>query len=234
MSKLRTIYRTARVKIRQLFGAEPYIPVKVKLQLEFHGNDYCGWAIPQNFLNSSSVIVDVGVGEDISFTQSLIEKYGCKAEGFDPTPRAAEFIAKLAPEQFSLHRYGLADRSGKAVFNLPTNQEFVSGSVVAAEHLEGQKIEVELVDFAGLLTKIGTDKIDILKIDIEGSEYDLLDSASFMENAGNVRAICIEFHHRWNEFGASKTDHAVKRLNQLGFRCAWSSVTTNEEFLFVR
>ena len=113
MSKLHTIYRIARVKLWQILGAEPHIPVEVKLPLEFHGNDYCGWAIPQNFLNSSSIIVDVGVGEDISFTQSLIEKYGCKAEGFDPTPRAADFIAELNPEHFILHRLGLAISVGE-------------------------------------------------------------------------------------------------------------------------
>lgn len=234
MSELLTIYRIARVKIRKLIGSEPNIPVTTRLPLEFHGNDYCGWAIPRDFLNSGSVIVDVGLGEDISFTQSVIAKYGCKAEGFDPTPRAVAFIDELKPEKFTLHKFGLADRSGKAVFNLPTNQQYVSGSVVAAEHLEGQKIDVELVDFTGLLDKIGTRKIDILKMDIEGSEYDVLESESFIKNADNIRAICIEFHHRWKEFGVSKTDAAVRRLHGLGFECAWSSPATNEEFLFVR
>lgn len=234
MSRLHATYRMARVRFRQLTGDEPKIPVSVKIPLEFHGNDYCGWAIPKNFLNASSLVVDVGVGEDISFTQSLIETYGCQAEGFDPTPRAAEFIDELRPFNFKLHRFGLSDRSGSAIFNLPTNEQYVSGSIIAAEHLEGQKIQVNLLDLADLFAAIGADTIDILKIDIEGSEYDVLKSAAFIENASRIRAICIEFHHRWKEFGASKTADAVRRLQQLGFECAWASPVTNEEFLFVQ
>jgi FkbM family methyltransferase len=224
----------ARVGSRKMTGSEPHIPVNVRFPLEFHGNDYCGWSIPVDFLNNDSIIVDVGVGEDISFTQSLVARYGCKALGFDPTPRAAAFIEEIKPKNFVLHKYGLADKSGKAKFNLPTNADYVSGSLVEAKHLEGETIEVDLVDMSDLMALIKSGSIDILKIDIEGAEYALLDSQAFADQAISIRAICIEFHHRWPEFGVAKTRRAVERLQQLGFDCAWGSRTTNEEFLFVR
>lgn len=231
---LRTYYRIARVGVNKLVGREPHIPVTHRIPLEFHGNDYCGWSVPQNFLSSDSVIVDVGVGEDISFTQSLIYQYGCKAFGFDPTPRAVAFIDTIQPAGFVLHKLGLSGKAGKAKFNLPTNTQYVSGSIVSAGHLGGQQLEVDLVDLTGLMEIVHASKIDILKIDIEGAEYDVLDSTAFADQARKIRAVCIEFHHRWPEFGADKTRAAVARLRELGFECAWSSKTTNEEFLFVR
>jgi FkbM family methyltransferase len=234
INHLRSAYRVARVHARKLKGTEPHVPTTLKLPLEFHGNDYCGWAIPKDFLSKASLIVDVGVGEDISFTQSAITRYGCSAVGFDPTPRAVKYIDALQPENFVLHKLGLAGESGKATFNLPTNSQFVSGSIVDAEHLAGEKLEVGLVDLGGLMNIIQAQTIDILKIDIEGAEYDLIQSQSFAERAGQVRALCVEFHHRWPEFGAEKTIDAVRTLQQLGFACAWGSKTTNEEFLFVR
>lgn len=234
MEFFRTIYRIARVGANKLVGREPHIPITCRIPLEFHGNDYCGWSIPKNFLAADSVIVDVGVGEDISFTQSLIARYGCRAFGFDPTPRAVSFIETLKPAGFVLHKLGLSGKSGKAQFNLPTNTQYVSGSIVNAEHLGGQKLEVELVDLTGLMDIVQASVIDVLKIDIEGAEYDVLASKSFADHARQIRAICIEFHHRWPEFGAHRTRTAVARLRELGFECAWGSRTTNEEFLFVR
>ena len=45
--------------------------------LEYHGSAYGGWNVAASQLNKDSIIYSFGVGEDISFDTSLIEKYGC-------------------------------------------------------------------------------------------------------------------------------------------------------------
>lgn len=226
-------YRQVRVLARQLAMTEPYVPVTCRLPLEFHGNDYCGWAIPQRSISGESVVVDVGLGEDVSFSRSLIDRYGCKVHGFDPTPRAISYVKSLGEKSLVLHEYGVAAQSGPAVFYLPNKEGHVSGSLVMGTHVGQTRIEVQLVTVADMFRMIGCSRITLLKLDIEGAEYELIASESFREYASRIDMICIEFHHRWNATGRKRTLDAVATLAALGFACAWRSRSTNEEFLFV-
>lgn len=234
-NELLNLYRRLRVKARQLRGNEPRVPVQLQqMAQEFHGNDYCGWSIPKASLRPDSVVVDVGLGEDISFSTSLIDRYGCSVHGFDPTPRAIEYVEKIANPKFHLHKYGVAAKSGSASFYLPNNKLHVSGTLAPSMHTGSSQIEVQLVTLDGVMDAIGADRIDLLKIDIEGAEYELLMDEGFARHAPRIQMLCIEFHHRWPNHGAAATAAAVGRLNELGFRCTWVNDTTNEEFTFVR
>ena len=234
MEKLLDLYRKARVAARRASGNEPAVQVEIELPLDFHGNDYCGWCIPKNTLSASSVVVDIGVGEDISFSQSLIDRFGCTVHGFDPTPRAIAYVGRLAPRNFVLHQFGVSAESGQATFYLPNDETFVSGSLHKAGHLGARSLAVPLTGIREVFDIVGATRISLLKLDIEGSEYDLIGSDAFQECAGRIDLLCIEFHHRWPEFGVRATLAAVSTLRGLGFGCAWRSRSTNEEFLFVR
>jgi hypothetical protein len=51
-------------------------------------------------------------------------------------------------------------------------------------------------------------KIDILKMDIEGAEYSALKN---MMNSGiNISQICVEFHHRFMDNGISSVASLIK------------------------
>ncbi len=233
LEKLREIYRSARVLAQQGLGIEPIVLREITPVLEFHGNDYCGWSIPRGKLSADSVIVDVGLGEDVSFSRSLMEAYRCRVHGFDPTPRAIAYVKSLACESLLVHEFGVSGGSGRAVFYLPNNESHVSGSLIAEQHVGRTQIEVNLLGMKDVLRTIGADRIDVLKVDIEGAEYDLLASAEFRDCAHSVGILCIEFHHRWPSYGRGATLNAVRTLRELGFSCAWRSRSTNEEFTFV-
>lgn len=231
--QIRIAYRRVRVFFRQLAGKEPVIPCKLKLPLEFHGSDYGGWPIVANSLTHDSVIVDIGLGEDISFSESLMDKYRCRVFGFDPTPRAIDYVRGRNRPDFTLLEVGVAAVGGEADFFLPNNVLHVSGSLFSTAHVGRERITVSLIPVEDIRQRIGADRIDLLKLDIEGAEFDLLDAPGFPSIAAEVNQICIEFHHRWAEFGKAKTISALKRLETLGFSAAWVS-PSNEEALFVR
>lgn len=226
-------YRTLRVVTKQLLGAEPVVLVDSQIPLEFHGNGYCGWCVPRDFLESESVVVDIGLGEDVSFSQSLIAKYRCIVHGFDPTPRAVQYVKALGEPNLILHEFAVASRSGKAVFYLPNDATHVSGSLSKAAHVGARELHVDLVTFPDVFDLVGKQNIDVLKIDVEGAEYELIADSSFEQYAPRIRCLCVEFHHRWPNFGKLATVAAVERLRKLGFRCVWRARTTNEEFTFV-
>jgi FkbM family methyltransferase len=234
VSAIRDLYRRTRVVAWQAIGREPIVPVTKNADLEFHGNDYCGWAIQRGALNAQSIVVDVGLGEDITFSQSLIDKFGLVVHGFDPTPKAIDYIKRLAPRNFVLHELGIGARTGTAKFFLPIDEQHVSGSVIPEQHLGKREIEVSLLSIGDLFRRLQCERIDLFKLDVEGAEFDVIGSAEFAEYAPRIGMFCVEFHHRWPSFGKQATDAAVATLGRLGFRCAWRSASTNEEFLFIR
>ncbi len=233
MRSFRQWLRRARVRCKRVLGIEPLIRETVWPRLEFHGDEDCGWYIVAGSLDVNSVVVDVGLGTNVSFSESIIAQYGCLVNGFDPTPRSIQFVKDLANERFKLFEYGLAAAAGRAQFFLPNNDSHVSGSVTHEQHLSSDGIEVELVTIGGIFAFLECDRINLLKLDIEGTEYDVIGSAEFRERARAIDQLCVEFHHRWGGRGTQSTERAVRTLHELGFECAWYSRSTNEEFLFV-
>jgi FkbM family methyltransferase len=229
------IYRKLRVLFKQVIRIEPIVLVNKSMPLRYHGNKvYGGWSIPDRFINKESTVVDVGLGEDISFSQSLIQAHGCSVHGFDPTPKAIDFVEKQNQRGFFLHKCGLGGTSRTERFFLPNQASNVSGSIAQAEHLGAQEISVELLALGDLLKQIKAESISLLKIDIEGAEYEFIDSTEFEQLSSRIDVLCIEFHHRWPQFGASATRRAVKTLESAGFSCIWRATASNEEFTFVR
>ncbi len=205
-----------------------------RVPLEFHGTDSSGWKIVASSLQSRSVVVDIGLGEDVSFSESIIRQYGCVVNGFDPTPRAIEYVKRLRNDHLCLFEYGLGVTGGRSQFYLPTNEFHVSGALHPERHLGGDTIEIELVTIGQMFQLLQCERIDLLKLDVEGAEYDLIQSSEFRAHAGAIDQLCLEFHHRWRSYGRKCTEDAVSVLQKLGFVCAWRSRSTNEEFLFVR
>ncbi|PPD30400.1 MAG: hypothetical protein CTY20_03030 [Hyphomicrobium sp.] len=226
--------RRLRLAAKKRLGHEPIIALDKRLLLERHGSEYGGWKIPGGRLDRNSAVIDIGLGEDVSFSQSLISRYGCTVHGFEPTPRSIAYVERLAPPSFVLHKFGISARSGKATFHLPNDERHVSGSLVSVGHVGQRSVEVELLSCGDVIDRVCADRIDLMKMDVEGAEYDVFASDSFRQNAHRIDMICVEFHHRWDVFGPAATERAVSHLRSLGFACVWCSPTTNEEFTFVR
>ena len=226
-------YRVLRVLGRQALGIEPSVKVSARAPLEFHGNSAGGWKIHRDSLDSGAVVVDVGIGEDASFSESIIRKYGCVVNAFDPTPRAVQYVRRLNNERLRLFELGLGARAGRAQFFLPNNEAHVSGSFTKAAHLGRHRIEVEMATLTQIFELLRCDRIDLLKLDIEGTEYEVIASEDFQRRASSIGQLCVEFHHRWERRRKESTERAVRGLRDLDFACAWYSRSTNEEFLFV-
>lgn len=71
--------------------------------------------------------------------------------------------------------------------------KFNKGASTIVHPFAGVGRPVEMRSFAGLMDDLGIDKIDLLKIDIEGGEYDLLYGLP-RERFKNINNIILEFH----------------------------------------
>lgn len=156
------------------------------------GSKYGGWIVPEEVLRPGAVCYCAGAGEDITFDLALVSKYGCEVHTFDPTPRAIAHVQKVAGgiRELHFHPVGLWDKDEVLKFYAPTDPAHVSHSVVNLQNT-ATYFEAPCRSLTNLMREFGHERIDLLKLDIEGAEQRVI--ASMLESDVDVRVLCVEF-----------------------------------------
>jgi len=183
----------------------------------WYGTSYGGFYVNPDFLDEMSVIYSFGIGKDISFDLKCIEKHGCNVYGFDPTPISIQYIKSIKiPGNFQFLDYGISTTSGSQTFFLPANPRAVSGSMVANETVDqNNAIVVMMKTFEEIVSSLGHKHIDVLKMDIEGAEYDVL--KSILDSKVSIDQILVEFHDRIFDTTILKSQETVELLKRKGY-----------------
>lgn len=229
---MKSLLRPVKRFVNAMRGKDFLWNVKPEFQCEKKrfGSSYGGWDVATDDISSNSVVYSFGLGEDISFDLELINQYGVTIHAFDPTPKSIEWVSSQnPPNNFILHEYGLADFDGNVTFNAPVNPEHVSHSILDINSTSGS-ITVAVKKIKTIMSEIDTEKIDVLKMDIEGAEYQVIDNII----SSNVRPnqLLIEFHHRFPNVGIKKTNDAISKLKNSGYQI-FSVSPSHEEFCFI-
>ncbi len=214
-------------EFKKAMGHEEDVPIVIEEKqdvglLERIGSNYGGYWIVPTMLRESPVVFSFGIGEEISFDLGMIEKFGAKVYAFDPTPKAISFMQQYRDNgRIVFAPVGIATSDGTAMFYLPKNTEYVSGSQDSREELEAVPIEVAMNSFSTIIKKLGIkEEIDIVKMDIEGSEFDVLPDVLNCSNV-DIRQILVEFHERFYPDGISKKNKVLKLLISKGYNLAF-------------
>ena len=163
-----------------------------------------------------------GVGEDISFDLSLIRRHGVRVFAFDPTPRSIEWVkGRKLPLEFQFFGNGIADFDGEADFYPPEKPEDVSHSLVHGAGRVGRSVRVEVKKLESILKEKGHQRIDVLKLDIEGAEFAVLEDV--IRSRIPVGQIVVEFHHRFPEIGWRRLPRIRRLLRAAGYRIFYAS-----------
>lgn len=195
------------------------------------GSAYGGWNVVPESIRPDSVVYSFGVGEDASFDIGMIDKFGVKIHAFDPTPKSIEWVKRQGfPAGFLMHEYGIASFDGNVRFNPPENADQVSHTLLDKPSTEARAIVVPVKRLTTIMKELGHNKIDILKMDIEGAEYDVVDD--LLKSEIRPQQLLVEFHHRFPNVGAEKSKDAIRKLKSSGYRLV-SVSSTNEEFGFI-
>ncbi len=201
-------------------------------RVERLGSACAGWSVLTDRLGPDSIVYCVGVGEDISFDLSLMNRFGLCVHAFDPTPKAIKWVrSQNLSERFVLHEYGLAAVDGEVNFNPPENPNHVSHTILDRPATRDLAIRIPVKRLQTIMQELGHAHIDLLKMDIEGAEYAVLDD--LLECGIRPRQILVEFHHRFPDTGVSKTKASVAKLGSMGY-ILFSVSDNGEEFGFVR
>lgn len=228
---LRSSYRRLKRAMHALRGEDLWQGAQIRCERMRLGEEGACWCVCPRGLSTSSVVYSMGVGEDISFDLALIGRFGLQVHAFDPTPRSIEWLQTQAvPPEFVFHAYGVANFDGNCAFLPPENPAHVSHTIVTRESSR-PAIEVPVHRLETIMTMLGHNQIDLLKMDIEGAEYGVL--ADMLASQIPVHQLLVEFHHRWPEIGVERTAQAIRALNETGLRI-FNVSTSGEEYSFQR
>lgn len=178
-----------------------------------------GWV--RRVLKPGAVFVDVGAsfGYFTSLAWSLIGASG-RVFAFEPSPHAFATLRKnLSGPRFgniTLVNAAVGRSVGELTLYMPPEQGLHSPSAfVSHDGFEPISVALTTLDACQALSGVGS--IDLLKMDVEGSEPDVLAGMHGFIAKGRVRRIMCEFNSWW--LNANKTSAAAlqEEFARLGF-----------------
>ena len=196
-------------------------------------DNYGAWTLCADLLPDDAIVWSFGVGGDISFeleVERFIERSTVRS--FDPTISSAAFTA-LCAKSIDVRcpvfqPIGLAPETGVLRLYRSLNPLIGSlASVPAAGYDPQPAIVANVSSLADLLVEYGVGHLDVLKIDVEGAEFDLVESWDELP----VTQLAIELHDRFYSDGAARRVALKKRLATLGFHQVHA---TADELLFLK
>lgn len=185
------------------------------------------WHIKTGDLNNRSIVYSAGVGGDISFEKELVSRFQLEVELFDPSPIGIQTMQlnenRLPQIHFS--PVGFAGSAGTIKFSPEDPQ--VGSYTVAREN--DAVVEFQCYDLSYLMKERKHVRIDLLKMDIEGFEYDVIDH--LLQHSIDVKQICVEFHHFMENIPQHKTTTAISNLKEAGYIVIYK---TRNDYTFFR
>ena len=152
------------------------------------GTEYGGHFVDLGIIPEHSVIIDAGVGEDISFSEELYKLKHVEVVAIDPTYKSYNFMkAKNLSYVTFLNKAIYKNSEEKIKLYRNANPNWVSDSVYSSHNAVGKDYyESETISITDLRKLYPN--MSLIKFDIEGSEYDVY------EQCLGVPQVCIEFH----------------------------------------
>jgi hypothetical protein len=135
------------------------------------------------------------------------------------------------PPEFHFHPEGIARHDGEEAFYLPPREDWVSHSIIPARQYANQTVRLPVLRLSTAMKRLGHSQIDILKMDIEGAEYAVIEDIVSSEIP--INQLLVEFHHRLSSLGTKKTGQALALLDQYGMKICYVC-PRKEIFTFVR
>jgi FkbM family methyltransferase len=198
------------------------------LCLRQHNNNNNGEQQP------SLLVYGVGAGEDISWDIGMIENYNAQVLIIDPTEKARRHVESVLhdkeygtdPQKVKFIPQGLSNKNGEIAFVLPANPDHVSMRAYelrdVASTVTQKVVTAPVRTLQDIMKDHGHTYLDVLKIDIEGAEYDVLESLLDQQYLPFTQLL-VEYHQRFlKKEDKQRHENVKKRLQRAGFVQLWA------------
>ena len=162
-------------------------------------------------IKEGDIVVDLGGNMGI-FNRWAYSQGASKVISFEPDKRYYQLLSLNANPKSILFNAAVSHEIGE--LNLYESDHLGGSNVFSGTGGKNYPVRTYTLNYlfeTGLI-----EKIDFLKVDIEGAEH-----AAFMgisdENLRKVRTIAMEYHHSHFNYNVELRENFTKRLNKLGF-----------------
>lgn len=158
------------------------------------GSAYGGWTIPLELVTADWTCWSIGAGGDITFDLALLDR-GALVRSFEPAPDYVAYAENEAAgrELFSAHQVAIAAEDGPLRLQVTHDESSSSVSSANLYDTDDSFIEVPGRTIASLQAELGDERIDLLKLDIEGAEYGVMPTVDL--RALGVSVFSTQLHH---------------------------------------
>jgi FkbM family methyltransferase len=149
------------------------VPVRSDCATVYLGSSYGGWPVPVALLNRGSVAYSIGAGGDVSFDVELIRRTGCVVHSFDPAPEARKTAEQQTNPNFFFHNVAIWSHSGELEMFRAANPAHMALSAVNLQQTKSSVV-VPCRTIESVRTELGHERIDLLKLTMDGAEYEFV------------------------------------------------------------
>ncbi|WP_313803511.1 FkbM family methyltransferase [Flavobacterium sp.] len=151
----------------------------------------------QQVLKSDSVFIDIGTNKGIYLYQAEKVITNGKIIGFEPNKSLVNYIQPLFPKA-EIYPFAVSSKSGTAVLNIPKKGNGLQDTRASLEAMgdDVEQIEIQMVALDEFAKEKQWTKIDVVKIDVEGHEFDTIKGCSeILKTIKPIFIIEIELRH---------------------------------------
>ncbi len=169
-------------------------------------------------INSDSVVVDVGAFTG-SWAQHIVDRYDPVIYAFEPNPSSFKRLQQKAANNPKLQAmpYGLGDEDVTVAFTLNGLGSSMCDERSSHSDMPRTQVEIAAIDRVWHELKLG--QIDLMKINIEGAEFPLLDKMIKADLLNKVDCFMIQFHE-WHP-GAHRKRQRIREELSKTHRLEW-------------
>ena len=154
------------------------------------------------------------------WSERVSARYGSTIYAFEPNPvSAGEFRARLASRpNVQLFEYGLGGAEFTSTLSL-----MGLGSSIYAQPSGSSTTQVQIRDVVGVFDELDIEHLDLLKVNIEGGEYDLFDRLIDVDWLRRIRQVSVQFHE-WHPRAyrrRRRIRHALRRTHTQVWNYPW-------------
>lgn len=155
-------------------------------------------------LNKNSLVLDLG-GYKGDFTYEITKKYDCNVMVFEPVPKFAKFISERFSDnsKVKIFCFGLEDRNSEEELYMAADVSSVYKSKNSPDC-----ISIKYKDVLEFFEEQHISNVDLMKINIEGGEYNLLEKMISSGLISKVDNLQVQFH----DIKALDSENRMKKI----------------------